>query len=197
MSDEDNFRIPQVDEKHPAFVVAMDEIVQAEARLGEISSANPQKAQDLMGFFLESWRLAADQENKLTDYRDAADRATKRAKAEAILDSNAALKARGHEKPSADLREAVMQVDPAYMKAQEVYAQIDAILSWVKTRSIELQSAWRSARSLVDNYRQPPTPLHGSGPAPSAFGDDRVPESRATDTDLPPEVARLVGKIQY
>ncbi len=183
----------------------MARVVQGQSRIEEIARVNPATGQGLMAFFLGCWQSLHDANTTVTEHRDRAIDALKRAKAEALLGADEKVKLRGG-KPSADLREAVVALDDDVKAGQERVYEIEAVLSWVRGRSQQFEAAWRSVRTLIDTTRTPPPRLSGDSPAPAPFGaSEREAAAAFTAADSKPAPVGdapilpegLIGAIDY
>jgi hypothetical protein len=195
--------VPPVSGVEPT-TIDMAKVVKGQARIQEIATLNPANAAGLLAFFLGCWQDLHDANTKVTEVRDRAEDALKRAKAEALLGADEKIKSRNG-KPSADLREATVLLDETVRAAQETTYQVQAVLSWVRGRSEQFEAAWRSVRTLIDSTRTPPPRLSGDGPAPAPFGAKERQAAEAfkaaettPDVDDPlPLPPGLVGTVDY
>lgn len=171
--DETNYLVPSVD-KQNQIAVNIASIVKAESRLQEVAVVNAHKAPELLATFNQAWLELNRAVTMLTYERNRADAARKQAKAEAILCCNdEAILKRGHKKASADLREAVSELDPEYKRLSGTLNEQEALLSYLKGKQEAFRKGFQAVKELLDGGHLP-REKYGDGNRPQAFS--QVPE---------------------
>jgi hypothetical protein len=171
--DETSYLVPSVDNPNN-IAVNIVEVVKAEARLGEVAIVNVHKAPELLATFNRSWLELNRIVTMLTYERNKADTARKRSKAEAVLCCNdAAIMAKGHKKASADLRDAMSELDPDVTKASEILNELEAILGFLKGKQEAFRKGFQAVKELLERGNLPKE-KYGDANRPQAYS--QVPQ---------------------
>lgn len=174
--DDTKYLVPSVDNPNK-IAVDIAKIVEAEARLGEVAIVNAHKAPELLAMFNQAWLELNRIVTMLTYERNKADTARKRCKAEAVLCCNdAAILARGHKKASADLRDAMSELDPEVTRVSEMLNELEALLNYLKGKQEAFRKGFQAVKELLDGGHLP-REKYGDANRPEAFsqvpaGDD-------------------------
>lgn len=151
--------VPRGNGEGEPIVVDVTAIVKSEARLGDVAFVNGHTAPELLATFNDSWLKLSDSATMLTYERNQAENCWKRFKAEALLDvTPAKLKVRGHEKPSQDLREALMELDPRVIRAKDRLDEIRAVLDYLNGKAGAFLNAYNSVKKIVGTPSLPSEP---------------------------------------
>lgn len=171
--DEVHYLVPSVDQPNK-ISVNIEAVVKAEARLGEIAITNSHKAPELLSTFNQAWLELNRIVTMLTYERNKAELAKKRCKSEAILCCNdAAILAKGHKKASADLRDAMSELDPDVTKASETLNELEALLCFLKGKQEAFRKGFQAVKELLDGGHLPKE-KYGDANRPTAFS--QVPQ---------------------
>jgi len=171
--DETSYLVPSVD-KPNKIAVNIAEVVKAEARLSEIAIVNSHKAPELLATFNQAWLELNRIVTMLTYERNKADTAQKGAKANAILCCNdAAILAKGHKKASADLREAVSELDPEVLRFSDMLNELEALLGYLKGKQEAFRKGFQAVKELLDRGHLP-NEKYGDANRPQAFSQRPV-----------------------
>jgi hypothetical protein len=164
MSSDTRYVIPAADEQGAPIVIEIGDIVKAEARLQEVANVNSHNAAELLSTFNERWLQLHQNVNRLTFEKNKAEEAAKFAYSQAILDCNdETVKARGHNKTSADLREAIANVNPSVRSARERLNQIKAVLDYMSSKARAFENGYNSVKKLVSTGQPMPGDLSAPG----------------------------------
>ena len=173
--------------------IAIDiaKVVEAESRLADVAMVNIHTAPELLTTFNKNW-LDLQRVLSLLGYeKNKAENAFKRIKAEALLDCNdAAIRAKGHAKASADLRDALTELEPKVMEAKDHLDELAALLVYLRGKQDAFPKGYESVKQLV-GAGQLPLAHHGNGNRPGAFNQappvqsQVVNNSQEDDLDLP------------
>jgi len=166
----DNLSIPNPDPKNGNIYLTYDftAIMQAEARMDEISFVTPSKAPELLTKFTLSLR---DLGNHLADlsYRESvAKRKVRERRAVVVLEVMAGKLAEKKLGNNDTNREAVIDLDLEYSAATDVLNQIEASFILVREKLRSVESAINSTKKVLDTYPNLPnynlpTQLYGNG----------------------------------
>jgi hypothetical protein len=149
--------------------IDLGEIAQAEARLMEVATVNQTTAPELLATYNRVWLKLDRTVGNLTWQRDQATNKYKRARADAKLAcTDDVLKAKGHSKASADLREAIVETDETVIKTKECLDTIEVVLSVIKGKREAFLNAYNSVKKLTGGGTLP-TASYGDGNRPTAF----------------------------
>ena len=161
--------VPCVDNAGKSIGIDITEIVKAESRLAEVAIVNIQTAPDLLTTFNRNW-LDLHRMTSLLGYeKNKAENLFKRAKAEALLDcTDTAIKAKGHTKASADLREAMAELDTRVIEAKDRLEELTVLVMYLKGKQESFQKGYESVKKLV-GAGQLPLAHHGDANRPEAF----------------------------
>lgn len=191
MSHQDTYLVPRGDGKGDPIVVDLRGISLAESRIGEVATVTQHKAAELLSAYNESWFLLNKSVTIIAYERSRADDAVRRARAVALLSyTDADLKSRGHSKGSADLREALAELDQGVIAAKDRLNEIRMIHALLEGKMKAFENAHNAVKKLVATTQLPTEPLRGgnmpapySAPAPGRVIDD--PLDAAADEPLP------------
>lgn len=149
--------------------IDLGEIAQAEARLMEVATVNQATAPELLATYNRVWLQLDRHVGSLTWQKNQAENYYKRSRAEAkLLCNDEVLRARGHSKTSADLREAIVELDPTVIQAKERLDVLEVVLSALKGKREAFLNAYNSVKKLT-SYGTLPPPSYGDGNRPKAF----------------------------
>lgn len=179
--------VPRGDGTGDPIILDVAAVVKAESRLQEVAQVNVHTAAELLSTYNEHWLTLHKNVTMLTYERNRADDSVKRAYAEALLNCNDELiKKKGHSKASQDLREAVANLDPDYIRAKERLNEIKAVLEYMVGKRQAFENAYNSVKKLVATPQlpmQPPRygaddPFNDRRPQPQTpqYDDDEVVE---------------------
>jgi|WetSurMetagenome_2_1015567.scaffolds.fasta_scaffold61147_2 hypothetical protein len=159
---ETNYLVPTGDGKSQ---IAIDllEIAKAELRLQDVAIVNQHTAPELLSSFNDAWLKLNKNVATLTFQKNVADNANTIARATAKLScTDEAIKARGHFKASADLREAFVELDEAVKATKERMDEIGFVLDVLRGKMQAFFNAYTSVKRLTDGKSLPP-PTYGAG----------------------------------
>lgn len=163
-------------------IVNLAEIVKNEARLAEVATVTQITAPELLSTYNEVWLKLHRLTTRLTFERNKADNCLKRAKATAkLLCTDETLRVKGHTKSSADLREAIVELDPEVVAAKDRLDTIAVVLSMVEGKREAFYNAYNSVKKLT-YYGQLPPAKYGDGNQPAPLGRKTEVDP---DLDLP------------
>jgi hypothetical protein len=167
--DQTTYLIPSGNGDGQIIGINIEEIVKAETRLQDVAIVNIHTAPELLATFNKAWLDLQKIVSLLTKEKLMADNAFSRARAEALLDCTTDyLKAKGHTKPSADLRNALMEIDPRVTQAKERLDEIRVILMYLSGKQEAFREGFSSIKKLVA-AGQLPLAHHGNGERPESF----------------------------
>jgi hypothetical protein len=130
-------------------VVDMKAILIAESRVIEVQSVTPAKAGELLAAFNMSWRDLHQHIVYLEKELNDAERAVNRIRATITLErANAILEEKGL-KHTKDNVEAVIQLDPDFIAADERREKIAALIEWFKGKLKSFEMAYTSVKKLL------------------------------------------------
>jgi hypothetical protein len=157
--------------KDPSKSIGLDiaDIVKAESRLADVAIVNIQTAPDLLTTFNRNWLDLHRMVSLLGYEKNQAENLLKRTKAEALLGCNdAAIKAKGHSKASADLRDAITELDSKVIEAKDRLDELNVLILYLKGKQDAFQKGYDSVKKLV-GAGQLPLAHHGNGNRPQPF----------------------------
>lgn len=150
--------------------IDLGEIGKYEARLGEVATVNKETAQELLAAYNQAWLKLRKNVGRLKFERDQAENTHKRAKADAKLKcTDEVIKAKGHSKASADLREAMTELDEDVIKAKDRLDLISITLDLFTGKMDAFANAFKSVRELTLKSALPGQ-HYGDGNRPEPFG---------------------------
>jgi len=159
--------------------IDISRIVEAESRLSEVATVNLQTAPELLSTFNQQWLDLNRMVSLLTYEKNKAENLFRQTRALALLDCNdTAIKARGHSKASADLREAMVELDARVIAANNKVDELTALVMYLKGKQDAFQKAYESVKKLVgsglnNNYvPRPSTPEQPFSQKPPVEDDD-------------------------
>lgn len=165
--------VPRGDGVGDPLILDVAAVVRAESRLAEVAIVNAQNAAELLAVFNEHWLTLQRNVTVLTYEKNKAEDALRRCRAEVLLGCNdEKLRAQGHTKSSADLRDALVEVDPKVTGAQDRLNEIRAVLEFLRGKMQGFENAYNSVKKLVAGTQLPPEkPRFGAG---DPFGDKKA-----------------------
>jgi hypothetical protein len=147
-------------------IIELVEIAKAETRLSDVATVNQQTAPELLATFNDTWLKLNKTVTTLTAEKNSAENANRVARAEAKMNcTDEAIKARGHSKASADLREAMVELDVVVRQTKERMDEIGFVLDILKGKQQAFYNGWSSVKRLVDS-RSLPVANYSSRPEP-------------------------------
>ena len=171
--------------------IDLAEIYKAELRLGDVATVNQQTAPELLSIYNESWLKLDKSANSLQAHKNKCENLYKRARAEAKMACNdEAVKLKGHAKASADLREAMVDLDETVIAAKDRLDEVSYVLTVLRGKQTAFMNAFQSVKKLTEmrtlpdrkytNENRPqsfasPTPLNEDpeyAPLPAGFRDN-------------------------
>jgi hypothetical protein len=171
--------------------IAIDiaKVVEAESRLADVAIVNIHTAPELLTTFNRNW-LDLQRALSLLGYeKNKAENAFKRNKAEALLDCNdVAIRAKGHAKASADLRDALTELEPKVMEAKDRLDELAALIVFLKGKQDAFQKGYESVKKLVGAGQLPLAHI-GNGNRPGAF--NQSPPVQSQRVNEPEEIDEL------
>lgn len=148
-------------------------IKQAEARAIEVASVTPTKAPELLATFNQAYLDASNAFSRLRYERDCAEAKVNQIKAEILLDKiPGILKAKGVSS-SADVRQAIIELDAGYQEALDNLSQLEAMVEFVKGKMKFLENAFTSVKKIMDTKNWP-MEYKGSADERSGFVDEAL-----------------------
>ncbi len=167
------YLVPCIREPNRSIGIDISEISKAESRLDEVAIVNIQTAPDLLTTFNRNWLDLNRITSLLVRERDGAANLVKRKKAEALLECNdEAIKARGHSKASADLRDALAELNPEVAAAKERLEEVTVLLLYLKGKQDAFQRGYESVKKLVGTGQLPPA-HHGANNNKTPFSQPK------------------------
>jgi hypothetical protein len=184
---EHTYVVPAGDGVRPPIVIDLKKAAIAEARLQDVAIVNKQTASELLSTYNDIWLKLQENCTKLAFERDEAKNAVGRTRAEALLGCNDdTFKKMGHAKGSADLRNAVVDLDLEVRAAEDRLNQIRAVLAFLEAKAKAFENAYNSVKALVRGQGEggvtSPQPLRSGALNP--HGDLR--SERPSFNNLPP-----------
>jgi len=184
--------VPAGDGVRPPIVIDLKKVAIAEARLQDVAIVNKQTASELLSTYNDVWLKLQENCTKLGFERDEAKNAVGRTRAEALLGCNDdTFKKMGHAKGSADLRNAVVDLDLDVKAAEDRLNQIKAVLAFLEAKAKAFENAYNSVKALVRGQGEggvsAPVPLRAGAANPH----NDPPEERSS---LPPGFADVIYK---
>lgn len=165
--------------------IELEEVIKAELRLSDVAIVNQHSAPELLATFNDSWLKLNRSVAILTCEKNKAENANRRARAEAKLNCNdEVIKAKGHSKASADLREAMVELDPEVQQTKERLDEISVVLELLKGKQQAFYNAYGAVKRLVDS-RTLPDRHYGDAGRPEPFSAPQ-PDPASQDPDLQP-----------
>lgn len=161
--------------------IELEDVARAECRLNDVAIVNQHTAPEMLATFNDCWLKLAKTLAILVAERNKAENAHRYAKAVAKLNcTDDAIKNKGHSKASADLREAMVELDPDTQKAKERLDEISVIHDLLKCKQQAFYNAYGAIKRLLDNRFLPeghvgdanrPAPYSAPAPQPAFQGD--------------------------
>ena len=167
MEDNSSYLVPTGDGKS-RISIDLIEIVKAELRLGDVAIVNQFTAAEMLSTFNNTWLLLNRSVTQLTYQKNIAGNHHKNAIADAKLNcTDETLRALGHSKSSADLREAVVQKDLKVQSTKERLDEISFVLETLRGKQDAFYNAYNSVKKLTGGNSLPG----------QHYGDANRPES--------------------
>lgn len=180
------YKVPTGDGK--SFLqIELEEVAKAENRLQDVATVNQHTAPELLATFNDSWLKLNRSVTILMCEKNKAENSHKRARAEAKLScTDEAIKAKGHSKASADLREAMVELDATVQQSKERLDEISVVLELLKGKQQAFYNAYNSVKKLVDT-RALPERHYGDAGRPATYAPPpEGPPPESQDPDLKP-----------
>ena len=147
-------------------------IIRQEVRLGEVATVNTETAAELLSTYNEVWLKLNRSVTALTLEKNKAENHYKRSKAVAKLNcTDEAVKAKGHSKASADLREAMVELDADVINSKDRYDHISAVLLVLQGKQEAFYNAYNSVKKLTSFGSLPPA-KYNDGNRPKPYKQD-------------------------
>jgi|SRR6202142_2287477 len=141
--------------QHP-IIINLEQILIAEKRQDEVAYVNSEKAPELLATFNKQWLELSRIVAELTSARNVAERELGKRRSVILLDlMNERLAAKGVSS-SADNREAVILLDPEYIKLSEIIDQISAVLELMQGKRKGMDNSFTATKRIItqDTYMQ-------------------------------------------
>lgn len=164
-------RIPNEDGTERS--ISIGDILNAEVRQTEVAIVTPHKAPELLMIFNEAWRNVHDLVTELTDEHNQAQKVADKRKAVILLEVVPKVLKEKELPTNADIRQAIINTDPAYEKASERADYIACVVEYLKGKLKSFENAYNSVKKIMSddafNMQSRPNPnLSGnSGNSPS------------------------------
>lgn len=169
------YLVPCVNDPGKTIGIDISEIVKAESRLAEVAIVNIQTAPDLLTTFNRNWLDLHRMVSLLGYEKNKAENLLKRTRAEVLLNcSDATIKAKGHSKASADLRDALAELSPEVAAAKDRLEELTVLVLYLKGKQDAFQRGYESVKKLVGSGQLPPA-HHGAN-------DNKTPFSQPKQT---------------
>jgi hypothetical protein len=184
--EETRYLVPTGDGKSQ-IIIELEEIGRAECRLNDVAIVNQHSAPEMLATFNDCWLKLAKSIAILTCERNKAENAHRQSRAVAKLScTDDAIKAKGHSKASADLREAMVELDSEVIQTKERLDEISVVHDMLKCKQQAFYNAYGAVKRLLDNRFLPEShvgdanrPKPYSAPPPSI-------QSAPVDPDFEP-----------
>ena len=164
--------------------IDLADIIKQEVRLGEVATVNTETAAGLLSTYNEVWLKLNRSVTALTLEKNKAENFYKRSKAEAKLNcTDDAIRAKGHSKASADLREAMVELDTEVINSKDRYDHISAVLLVLQGKQEAFYNAYNSVKKLTSFGSLPP-PRYNDANKPKSFSQ-APPIDNNLEDDLP------------
>lgn len=159
----------------PPLILDIISVVQAESRLQEVAFVNMHTAPELLSTFNKCWLDLDNSVTRLIYEKACAQDTHERLRSEALLNcTDESIKQRGHSKASADLREAMVSINPTVIEAKERLNEIVAVLNYLQSKKQAFENAFTSVKRLVSGQQLPTQPLRDR-PQPSVEAPRKLP----------------------
>jgi len=165
--------------------IELGDIARAECRLNDVAIVNQHSAPEMLATFNDCWLKLAKSITILTCERNKAENAHRVAKATAKLNcTDEAIKAKGHSKASADLREAMVELDQEVQATKDRLDEISVLHDMLKCKQQAFYNAYGAIKRLLDNRFLPeghvgdanrPKPYSAPAPSVPTFDPDFEP----------------------
>jgi hypothetical protein len=167
-------------------MIDLGAILIAETRQAEVATVTPTKAPELLSAFNTSWRDIHQLVTKLTAEKIQAEKHVANRRARLLLEVvPAKLKELGVPS-SADMREAVVQLDPERESLQDRVDQLDAAIEYLKGKLKSFENSFTSVKKIMgeDSYSY-------AGKNTNLSGDTSAP-IHARPASVPPSSGRIL-----
>ena len=186
-----NYLVPSGDGKSQ-IAIDLCEIAKAEQRLRDVAIVNQHTAPEMLSTFNDIWLKLNRSVVLLTYEKNKAENCHRRYRSEAKMNcTDEVIKAKGHSKASADLREAMVELDPEVVKSKERLDEISFVLEILRGKQQAFYNAYNSVKKLTDG-KTLPGQRYGDANRPQTFegpyketSRQNVPE-KLQDPDLEP-----------
>lgn len=170
--------VPRGDSSGEPIQIRLDLVARAQVRIDEIAALTLQKAPELLVCFNKAWLDMSRAVNIITVQKLKAMHAKDRAWSDALLGAtDQKVKERGHTKSSADLRRALAENDPTFIKTRETLDEISVYLQYCKDKQKAFENAFSAVKKLTDS-RQLPNPNLNNPPTKLDEDDDLIGEAK-------------------
>jgi hypothetical protein len=174
-----------IDEPTRKIGIDITELVKLENRLADVATVTIQKAPELLMTFNRAWLDLNRMISILTFEKNKAENLLKRNRAEALLNcTEDTLKAKGHNKGSADLRNAIADTDPSVIEAGDKLDEFKALLSFLQGKQEAFKEGYQSVKKII-SVSQLPGQQYGNGGMPEPFSQKPTINNSDSDFDLP------------
>jgi hypothetical protein len=174
-----------IDEPTRKIGIDITELVKLENRLADVATVTIQKAPELLTTFNRAWLDLNRMISMLTFEKNKAENLLKRNRAEALLNcTEETLKAKGHHKGSADLRNAIADTDPSVIEAGDKLDEFKALLSFLLGKQEAFKEGYQSVKKII-SVGQLPGQHYGNGNMPEPFSQKPSFNDSDSDFDLP------------
>ncbi len=164
-------------------IIDLSAILIAEARQEEVATVTPQRAPELLSTFNISWRDLHKIVSTLTAEKTKAEKAANVRRATLLLEVIPAKLKAMDVSSSADMREAVITLDPEHIELQDVVDELTATIEYLKGKMKFFENAYTSVKKIMgeDTYN-----MGGRGKNPNLSGDSNRPAPRTAPPTSPP-----------
>lgn len=157
--------------------IDLEEIAKSEQRLKDVAIVNSFTAPEMLSTFNDIWLKLNKSVTLLTYQKNIADNSYRRNKAEAKLScTDEAIRKRGHTKSSADLREAVVELDENVQRAKDRLDKLSFVLDILRGKQEAFLNAYNSVKRLTGGSSLPQR-SYGDANRPEPYQDTRSQQS--------------------
>ena len=182
-----NYLVPSGDGKSQ-IAIDLAEIAKAEGRLQDVAIVNQDTAPEMLATFNDVWLKLNRSVTLLTCEKNKAENLHKRSRSEAKINcTDEVIKAKGHSKASADLREAIVELDPEVIRTKERLDEIEFVRDILRGKQQAFYNAYDSVKKLTSGKTLPSQHFgDGNRPAPFSQPPPQVTSQQLQDPDLEP-----------
>lgn len=134
----------------PPLVLDMREVYEAEDRIKEIALANPMTLPELLSVFNLAYIRICKMVSAMSLEAAEAEMSVKQAKSIAMLDKVEEVIAARKQKSSADLRAAIVELDPDVREAQSRLNILEATVKLLQDKAKAMEMAYHAAKKVSD-----------------------------------------------